>query len=95
MSQSFVCDVCGCASEGVTPPHKWGYVFRPLTYAVPATESAAAKAQQRKDLCEHCSAALDRVLGELRRRLRKNVDVSNKERNDVVGALLAHGEEHK
>jgi len=93
MAQVIQCDVCGTTEKASTPPKGWGYVFRPISYSMPTSERAEAEARQKKDLCEACSSALERVLDELRRRLQKDRTVSSEERQDVVKTLLAHGEE--
>lgn len=94
MAQVFRCDVCGGTAEANSRPGDWGYVFKPLTHAVPTAQAAEAKARQTKDLCDGCSLALDKVLDELRRRLQKKIqDTLTKDRHDVVVALLASGRE--
>lgn len=94
MAQVFRCDVCGATAEAPTKPLDWGHVFKPLRHAVPAQLAAEARAHQTKDLCEGCSEALDKVLDELRRRLRRKFeDTLARDRADVVTALLTSGKE--
>lgn len=92
MAQVIRCDLCGKTEDTANAPKGWGYVFRPLSHAVPAAEYAAHQARQKKDLCEGCSDALDKILNELRSRLQRMAEVEvSRHRHEVVTGLLEKG----
>lgn len=93
MAQICQCDICGRTVPGAQAPQDWGYLFRPMG-VTPAIEAEAAKLRQRKDLCPGCVYSLEKLIVELRERL-KRPEVSEVERDKVVHALLTTGKESK
>lgn len=50
MAQVIRCDLCGKTEDTANAPKGWGYVFRPLSHAVPAAEYAAHQAKKSRDI---------------------------------------------
>jgi hypothetical protein len=74
------CDLCGKTTAGSHAPADWGYFFRPLRAAVPAAEKEQYLAKQKKDLCERCTYAVEKLIEKLATKLQEErapPDVTN------------------